>query len=611
VVSPLRPRRFALRIRSKFLLVFLILVPVIFATPVVGIYGLSQVRDDADALYSDNVRTTLLVQQTAAGIDDAFQLALEMIPATASGNRLRLNQQLEVLHADVDRDIAALGRPQPNDTPWEHGAVVRIAAGWEQFLALWRDGAFDFAGSRAGLTRHNELTARRVAEILNPVSALADRLSARQADEARDTHTRTIASFQSTRLKMLAFAAVSIMAALSTVLWLIRDIVPRTRSYSRFAAGVASGAASEPIQSRGSDELAELGESLNEMVAQREAERVYGETQLEFADAMQVTESEQEAHGLLKRHLERTIPDSTALVLNRNNSHDRLEPTTSVTAGSALEEALLDAGPRSCLAVRFARRHEEGPGRAPLLECDLCGKRASARSTCQPLLVSGEVIGSVLVEHAHPLAAEHGARIRTSVVQAAPVLANLRNLAVAQLRAATDALTGLPNKRALQGDANRMVAHASRTGSGLALAFLDLDHFKQVNDTYGHGKGDEVLAAVGAALHTTVRESDIAGRWGGEEFMILFADVDRPSARVAAEKLREAVEGIKVVGVERAITASVGVAVLPEDGGDVTTLTRSADRALYAAKAAGRNRVEMLTPEGGNGLAHGRAVLSS
>jgi diguanylate cyclase (GGDEF)-like protein len=199
--------------------------------------------------------------------------------------------------------------------------------------------------------------------------------------------------------------------------------------------------------------------------------------------------------------------------------------------------------------------------------------------------------------------------IRTSVVQAAPVLANLRNLAVAQLRAATDALTGLLNKRALQGDANRMVAHASRTSTGLGVAFLDLDHFKQVNDTYGHGKGDEVLAAVGAALHATVRASDIAGRWGGEEFMILFADVDRDSARVAAEKLRDAVAGLQVVGVERALTASVGVAVLPADGGDVTTLTRNADRALYVAKAAGRDRVEMFTPEGGNGVPPGRPVL--
>jgi len=140
------------------------------------------------------------------------------------------------------------------------------------------------------------------------------------------------------------------------------------------------------------------------------------------------------------------------------------------------------------------------------------------------------VIGSVLVEHVDPLAGEHRARIRNSVVQAAPVLANLRNLAIAELRAATDVLTGLPNNRALQ----------------------------------GHGKGDEVLAAVGAALQATVSESDIVGRWGGEEFMILLADVDRAGAKGAAEKIREAVAKLKIVGVERAITASIGVAAMPD-----------------------------------------------
>lgn len=139
----------------------------------------------------------------------------------------------------------------------------------------------------------------------------------------------------------------------------------------------------------------------------------------------------------------------------------------------------------------------------------------------------------MLVEHVDPLAGEHRDRIRNSVVQAAPVLANLRNLAIAELRAATDVLTGLPNNRALQGHAKRMFAHASRTSTSLGVAILALDHFKQINDNYGHGKGDEVLAAVGAALQATVSESDIVGRWGGEEFMILLADVDRAGAKGA------------------------------------------------------------------------------
>jgi diguanylate cyclase (GGDEF)-like protein len=401
---------------------------------------------------------------------------------------------------------------------------------------------------------------------------------------------------------VLALATLAVLLCLSAFLWLIRDIVPRTRQYSRFATRVAAGEASEPIEPRGSDELTSLGLTLNRMVARQEEERAFGATQTEFADAMQRTEGEQEAHQLLKRHLERSIPSSEVVVLNRNNSHDRLEPTTPIEFDSELEHALRDAVPRSCLAVRFGRMHEEGNGRQPLLECEICGARGRERATCEPLLVSGEVIGSVLVQHAEALGDIHRDRIKGSVIQAAPVLANLRNLAIAELRASTDALTGLPNNRALQEHLRRMVAHAVRTGVPMGVALLDLDHFKKVNDTWGHGKGDEVLAAVGSVLESTLRESDVIGRWGGEEFLILLPDNDREAAYLAAERVREAIAAVTVVGVERAITASLGVATLPDDGADIATLTRNADRALYTAKARGRNRVEMFVADSVDGV---------
>ena len=145
--------------------------------------------------------------------------------------------------------------------------------------------------------------------------------------------------------------------------------------------------------------------------------------------------------------------------------------------------------------------------------------------------------------------------------------------------------------------ARRMVAEATRGARPLAALLLDLDHFKNINDTYGHGPGDEVLAAVGEALRSTVRESDFAGRYGGEEFLILLPDTDLASGLAVAEKLRAAVGLIGVAGVDRPITTSVGVATLPGHGHDTPTLLRSADRALYRAKANGRNRVETLHPE--------------
>lgn len=212
--------------------------------------------------------------------------------------------------------------------------------------------------------------------------------------------------------------------------------------------------------------------------------------------------------------------------------------------------------------------------------------------------MGGEVIGSVLVNGTQALAEDEDRRIRGTVTQAAPVLANLRNLAIAQLRAATDALTGLANRRAVDDTLKRMVAQASRTLTPLSALLFDLDLFKQLNDTYGHGHGDEVLAAVGAALRTKMRDSDFAWRYGGEEFLVLLPATAAEGAAVLADKIREAVAEIHVPSVDRAITISVGVATIPDRAADADSLLRCADRALYAAKSGGRNRVEIAVPGG-------------
>jgi diguanylate cyclase (GGDEF)-like protein len=137
-----------------------------------------------------------------------------------------------------------------------------------------------------------------------------------------------------------------------------------------------------------------------------------------------------------------------------------------------------------------------------------------------------------------------------------------------------------------------MVAHTSRHLTPLTAILLDLDHFKQVNDTYGHEKGDEVLAAVGAALRDALRAADFIGRYGGEEFLILLPDTDQTNALLVAEKIHQSLRTIRIPGIERATTASLGVATIPDDAGDAATLIRYADAALLTAKRAGRNRTE-------------------
>ena len=323
--------------------------------------------------------------------------------------------------------------------------------------------------------------------------------------------------------------------------------------------------------------------------------QAYRMAQGEFSETMQIMRDEGEAYALVKQHLERSIPEAAVIVLSRNNSANRLISATSVPKDSPLTAALADAEPESCLSVRLAREYRRGTGADPLLTCDICGV-AAGEITCVPSLVSGEVIGAVLIEHPAPLDREQRDSVSDSVAQAAPVLANLRNLAIAETRAATDALTGLPNRRACQDNLKRLVAHASRSVSALSAILLDLDRFKQINDRDGHEVGDDVLAAVGEVLAGSVRASDFAGRYGGEEFLILLPDTDTDGALQTAEKVRAAIETIDVPKVEGKVTASCGVAAYPTDALDADTLVRMADRALYAAKAAGRNRVELAMP---------------
>jgi diguanylate cyclase (GGDEF)-like protein len=331
-----------------------------------------------------------------------------------------------------------------------------------------------------------------------------------------------------------------------------------------------------------------------------EAERNYAQAQARFGEAMQVAENQAEGHDILTRHLERGIPDAAITVLIRNNSADRLEPALPLGEDSPLAEPLEQAKPRSCLAVRLSRPVDQGPNTSEIVTCDVCGTQPG-ESTCQPLLVGGEVIGSVLSTVERPPTDGERRRIQDSVTQAAPVLANLRNLALAELRAATDALTGLPNRRAIDDHLKRLMAGAGRSLTPMSAILLDLDHFKQINDTFGHERGDEVLAALGALMRSELRGSDFAGRSGGEEFIVMLPDTDRAGALRVAEHLRQAMHSLSVPGVSRAITASFGVATYPDDALDGETLMRLADRALYAAKQSGRDRVE-ATSAAGQGL---------
>jgi diguanylate cyclase (GGDEF)-like protein len=332
--------------------------------------------------------------------------------------------------------------------------------------------------------------------------------------------------------------------------------------------------------------------SLGMITLERQArsDRERARQRREYVEALQGADDEFEAKDLLRRRAERLVPRSAAVVMTRNASGNSLDAATDPGAVPGLAEALEGATPRTCLAIRRGDTHERRPETTPLQPCKLCGHLAGG-SVCVPELVGGEVIGSLLVVKESGVSAAERDSITGAVSQAAPVLANLRNLAIAEHRAATDPLTKLPNARSVQETLIRMVAQAQRTGLPLSAVVLDLDHFKALNDRHGHQAGDEVLQAVGGALRRGIRASDFAGRWGGEEFVILLPDTDHDGAMHLAESLRKELDGLHVPGVTAHVTGSLGVATLPDSAADGPSLIRAADSALYTAKQAGRNRV--------------------
>ncbi|QUS39768.1 sensor domain-containing diguanylate cyclase [Tardiphaga alba] len=163
-----------------------------------------------------------------------------------------------------------------------------------------------------------------------------------------------------------------------------------------------------------------------------------------------------------------------------------------------------------------------------------------------------------------------------------------------------DSLTGALSRRALRDEATRGITLAVRHGHSFSVIMFDLDHFKAINDNNGHDIGDRVLAACVKACQNLLRKADAIGRVGGEEFAIVLPHTNRADAQLVAEKVREAIAGVTVMGADGPlrVSASLGIATLERTASDIDELLRRADAAMYEAKQTGRNRcIAWRTPE--------------
>jgi diguanylate cyclase (GGDEF)-like protein/PAS domain S-box-containing protein len=254
-----------------------------------------------------------------------------------------------------------------------------------------------------------------------------------------------------------------------------------------------------------------------------------------------------------------------------------------------------------CWAARRSVTHQTRAGRSDL-RCGHCHDiDAGCPTACEPMIVDGRIIGVLTVRwpaDAQSAFESDAILVSTVAEQLALALSNIRLRAELHTLAVRDPLTGLHNRRHLTDHLPRAIANARRARTSVSVLLADVDHFKQFNDRFGHDAGDRVLKAVGGAMARSLREGDVAFRYGGEEFVAVLSDCMPEDAMRWAERLRSAIADASAqADPERKmprITCSVGVASFPADGATASQLLEAADRALYAAKDAGRNCVRIL-----------------
>lgn len=337
-----------------------------------------------------------------------------------------------------------------------------------------------------------------------------------------------------------------------------RSIVRTLRGLAEAAHAIARGSLSERVPVRGKDEFALLGSAFNDMANQLQA---------------RLGELEDE-RGRLRDAITRFGEALAA-------SHD---------VGQLLR-VIVEAAVEATGAAGASLSADGG-------QVFVSGDVHPAGEQLEVPITAGRETFGVLTLVGTAFTAEQRMTASSLASHAAIALENARLHLIVERQALVDGLTGIANRRQCEEALTSEIARADRLGNPLTLVLADLDDFKAINDVHGHATGDDVLREFAAVLRATVRDSDLAGRWGGEEFLLLLPGADGVGGAQLADRVRSSLGERSFLGNEGAVvsvTCSFGVAQhIP--GTDERELFAAADRALYRAKREGKNRVEMDTP---------------
>jgi diguanylate cyclase (GGDEF)-like protein len=320
-------------------------------------------------------------------------------------------------------------------------------------------------------------------------------------------------------------------------------------------------------------------------------------------DFLQTSTTEAEAYSIISDVVTQLFPEDSGAVFVLSTSRNMLE---AAAVWGQLPPANVIFPPTECWAHRRGQSHVFlGHERA----CAHVGDDGHMY-ICLPLLAQGETLGILHILDGLVKSDKTDEARMADKFRLAKILADNIGLGVANLKlresmrnlSIRDPLTGLFNRRYMEEALAQELHRTTRNEAQLAAIMIDIDHFKQFNDNFGHDAGDAVLRTLGDFLKTQVRGSDIACRYGGEEFILILSPSTTEGARQRAEKIRHGASLLRVSHANQdlgAITLSLGVAIFPDHGSNAATVVRAADVALYQAKHAGRNRVEMAAAKSG------------
>ncbi|HAV34966.1 MAG TPA: hypothetical protein DCX52_01180 [Massilia sp.] len=331
------------------------------------------------------------------------------------------------------------------------------------------------------------------------------------------------------------------------------------------------------------------------------AERLASQNDLLFRSAelmhsLELAETVDESAGIIASYLPRLLPKLSGSLYLYNNSRDLLERKAG-WGDFAAEPETIEA--LDCWALRRGSPHlyVDGDG----LPCRHAPDSKLDR-LCLPLVTQGDVIGCLTVMGDELARDDQIQRVWIGQVaeQLGLALSNVKLRVSLRQQSIIDPLTQLYNRRYLDEILKRELARSSRSGIPLSVLVLDLDHFKRINDTYGHEGGDAILRKVALTLRENIRSADVACRMGGEEMVVLLPECGIEDAIKRADALRVLIASGEVLhdGQRIGATASIGVASYPAHGHNAQTLVHAADLALYEAKHDGRNCVRAAPPAG-------------